>query len=64
VYDAQRKIVEIVRKLEEAEEIVINGGGGDFEVIYKSYKKNKMPQVNTREPMDFTTQSSITRKSC
>lgn len=34
VYEAQRKIVEVVRKLEEAEEIVIYGGGGDFEVIY------------------------------
>lgn len=34
VYESQRKIVEVVRKLEEAEEIVIYGGGGDFEVIY------------------------------
>jgi flagellar motor switch protein FliG len=33
VYAAQRKIVDIVRSLEEAEEIVIAGGGEDYEII-------------------------------
>lgn len=33
VYDAQRSIVEIVRKLEEAEEIMIAGMGSDEEII-------------------------------
>jgi flagellar motor switch protein FliG len=33
VYAAQRKIVDIVRALEESEEIVIAGGGEDYEII-------------------------------
>lgn len=33
VYTAQRKLVDAVRALEEAGEIVISGAGGDFEVI-------------------------------
>jgi len=33
VYAAQRKIVDIVRTLEESEEIIIGGNGGDSEVI-------------------------------
>jgi flagellar motor switch protein FliG len=33
VYGAQRQIVETVRALEEAEEIVISGGGAEFAVI-------------------------------
>ena len=33
VYAAQRKIVDAVRTLEEAGEIVIGGGGAEYEVI-------------------------------
>lgn len=33
VYTAQRKIVDAVRALEESGEIVISGGGGEYEVI-------------------------------
>jgi flagellar motor switch protein FliG len=33
VYASQRKIVEVVRTLEESAEIVIGGGGGGDEVI-------------------------------
>jgi flagellar motor switch protein FliG len=33
VYAAQRRMVDTVRSLEEAEEIVISGGGGDYELI-------------------------------
>jgi len=33
VYAAQRRLVDAVRALEEAGEIVIGGGGGDFELI-------------------------------
>jgi len=34
VYEAQRKIVDVIRALEEAEEIIIGGGGGGDEIIY------------------------------
>ena len=34
VYQAQRKIVDVVRALEEAEEIMIAGGGGGDDIIY------------------------------
>lgn len=34
VYTAQRKIVDAVRALEEAGEIVIGGGGEDYEIIF------------------------------
>jgi flagellar motor switch protein FliG len=33
VYGAQRRMVDTVRALEETEEIVISGGGGDYELI-------------------------------
>jgi flagellar motor switch protein FliG len=33
VYAAQRRIVDIVRALEESEEIVIGGGGAEYAVI-------------------------------
>jgi len=33
VYGAQRRIVETVRALEEAEEIVIGGGGAEYAII-------------------------------
>ncbi len=34
VYAAQRRIVDIVRSLEESEEIVIAGTGGGDEIIF------------------------------
>jgi flagellar motor switch protein FliG len=33
VYGAQRRIVDTVRSLEEAEEIVISGGGAEYAII-------------------------------
>jgi len=33
VYAAQRRIVDTVRALEEAEEIVIGGGGAEYAII-------------------------------